>query len=255
MKTEYDGWYVDFSADFSCPTNSAPMMSGRTARPDCMDRVITRGTGTAPKGMMLEGTMKMFGPDGSVTMSQTTETLELNRNPLDAALFDIPQGYQLAGSSQDLYAVSMPTYGSESGQRTAPARNSGIVPPAMAVKTVALNISMASNASNQSEIDSYVRSKLAERGMRVVSGTADYSVNIQVNQIKESTASKIGGMFGKVTGTTNNVGKVDIDMSLTLAGKSTGSSKVKSKFDGPLMSAVRTALDQALDQLLSNIAQ
>ena len=255
MKIEYDGWYVDFAADFSCPVAALPPMGmGRMPKPDCVDRTVTRGTGTAPKGFLVEGTMRMFGADGSVQMSQTTETLELNRNPIDASLFDIPQGYQLAGSSQDLYAVSMPSYGSGGGEgMTAPARNTGIVPPAMAAKTVSLNISMASGAAGQSDIDSYVRSKLSERGLRVISGAADYSVNIQVNQIKESTASKIGGMFGKVTGANPGGGKVDIDLSASLSGKANATAKVKSKFDSPLSSAVRLALDQALDQLLANL--
>jgi hypothetical protein len=255
MKTEYDGWYVDFAADFSCSTNSAPAMpGGRMPKPDCIDHVVTRGTGTAPKGMMLEGKMTMYGPDGSVQMSQMTETLELNRNPLDAGLFDIPLGYNLAHSSQDLYAVTLPSYGSGGGEGM-PTVNTGVVPPRMAAKTVSLNIMMAPGTSDQSEIDSYVRTKLAEHGMRIVSDNADYAVSIQVNQIKESTSSKIGGMFGKMTGTTNNVGKVDIDMSLSVTGKSTGSAKVKSKFDGPLSSAVRAALDQAMEQLMSGIGQ
>src|SRR3954470_10186362 len=61
MKTEIDGWYVDFAADFSCSANSSPMMPrGRMPKPNCMDRVVTRGSGTAPKGMLLEGTMTMY---------------------------------------------------------------------------------------------------------------------------------------------------------------------------------------------------
>jgi len=112
---------------------------------------------------------------------------------------------------------------------------------------------MASGAAGQSDIDSYVRSKLSERGLRVISGAADYSVSIQVNQIKESTASKIGGMFGKVTGANPGGGKVDIDLSASLSGKANATAKVKSKFDSPLSSAVRLALDQALDQLLANL--
>ena len=255
-KMEIDGWYVDFNVDFSCPTVSSPGMPGRMSKPDCQDRIVTRGTGTAPKGIMIEGTMKMYGADGSVQMSQTTETLDLSRETLDPALFDIPQGYRQAASSQDLYAVSMPTYDAGNQNPGAPSQrgNTGVVPPVRSIKTVSLNISTASAASaSQSDVDTYVRSRLTEHGLRVVSGNADYSVSIQVNQIKESTAAKIGGIFGKVTGTNAGVGKVDIDLSATLTGRATGSAKVKNKFDGPLSAAVRLALDQALNQLLVNL--
>jgi len=162
--------------------------------------------------------------------------------------------YKLAASSQDLYAVQMPTYGGDtnSGQSNATRPNVNPMMPPAAVKSVALNISGA--GSNQAEIEAYVNGKIAEKGLRVVTGTADYTVNINFHQIKESTAGKIGGMFGKVTGApTSGVGKVDIDLTATVSGKATGNANVKNKFDGPLSAALRLALDQAMSQLLTNI--
>lgn len=256
-KYEFDGWYVDFEADFNCPTVSTPYTpGGRIPKPDCVDRVITRGSGTAPKGMLLEGTMKIFGADGSVQMTQTTETLELNRNPLDAALFDIPQGYQQAASSQDLYAVQMPSYGGDTGANRTTSTRPNVNPmmPPRVAKSVALTISGA--GTSQPDVDAYVRGKLADKGLRIVNGTADYTVNVNFRQIKESTSSKVGGIFGKVTGVpTGGIGKVDIDLVATLSGRATADAKVKDKFDGPLSAAVRLALDQALDQILANIHQ
>ena len=253
-KIEFDGWYVDFAAEFSCPTATAPpTQMGRSPKPDCRDRVVVRGSGTAPKGMMIEGTMKMYKADGSVMMTQTTETLELSRETLDASLFDIPQGYSQASSSEDLYKVTMPSYDSGPQTRTQPSRNTGVVPPAVAAKTIAVNISMAPGTSGQSEIDSYIRAKLADRGFRVVPSNAEYALNVQVNQVKESAASKIGGIFGKVTGANTGGGKVDIDLSIALLGLASGNAKVKNKFDGPLSAAVRMAVDQALEQALANV--
>jgi hypothetical protein len=206
--------------------------------------------------MMLAGTMTIYGPDGSVQMTQTTETLELNRNPLDASIFDIPTGYKLAASSQDLNSVSTPTFGggSNGDQPTTTRPNVNPMMPPIAAKSVALNVSGA--GGSQSDVEAYVGSKFAEKGFRVVTGTADYTVNINFRQIKESTAGKIGGMFGKVTGApTGGVGKVDIDLAATLSGKASGNANVKNKYDGPLSAAVRLALDQALDQLLVNVHQ
>jgi hypothetical protein len=254
-KMEFDGWYVDFSAEFNCPAAQSVAPTVPTGRPDCIDRVVYKGSAAARTGFLLEGTMKMFGADGSVTMSQTTETLELSRAPLDASLFDVPAGYRQVSSAQDLYAVSMPGMGgmTDRGNRNndAPAR----VPTRPVAKSVAVNVSMVSGtAGNQAEIDQYVRSRIASRGLRAVSGSGDYTLSIQFNKVKESTASKIGGIFGKVTGAdTSGAGKVDIDLSATLSGAGSGQAKVKNKFDGPLSNALRTAIDQALDQLLSEI--
>lgn len=252
MKMEFDGWYVDFSAEFNCPQATPQMPRGPGYKPDCIDRVVYKGTAAARLGFLLEGTMKMFGADGSVTMTQTTETLELSRAPLDAALFDIPVGYKQAASQQDLYAISMPS-GDVSGISTG--NRPANLPNRVAAKSVGVNVSLApGSAGNQSEIDQYVRNRISGRGLRAVSGTGDYTLNIQFRQIKESAAGKIGGIFGKVTGVdTKGVGKVDIDMIATLSGAGSGEAKVKNKFDGPATDAIHMAIDTALNQLLRNV--
>ena len=255
-KMEFDGWYVDFTAEFNCPqaTPEVPQ-SPRPDKPDCRDRIITKGGGAARLGFLLQGTMKMFGADGSVQMTQTTETLELSRSPLDAAIFDIPAGYREVTSTQDLYAIQMPSMGVPSGARPGTDRPSpGAVPSAPSAKSVAVNINVAgAPATVRAEAEQYIRSKIAERGLRAVSGTGDYVLNVDFKQVKESAAGKIGGLFGKVTGVETKVGKVDIDMTASLSGGATGQAKVKSKFDGPMSDALRAALDQAVDQLLEKV--
>ena len=255
MKMEFDGWYVDFSAEFNCPM-ATPQVPTRPNinKPDCIDRVVYKGSGAARTGFLLEGTMKMFAPDGSVQFTSTTETLELSRSPLEASLFDVPQGYRLADSQQDLYAISvpgMPDSESMSGSRPTSTGNTQSTP---AMRTVGVVVTFASGANaNQSDVENYIRGKIASRGYRPVSGSGDYTVNVQVRQIKESTAGKIGGIFGKVTGVPTSVGKVDVDLIATLSGGSSGEAKVKNKFDGPATEAIRAALDQALDQILDRI--
>ena len=253
-KMEFDSWYVDFTAEFNCP-NATPQIPTRpdASKPDCIDRVVYKGSGAARLGFLLDGTMKIFGAEGSVAMTQTTETLDLSRSPLDAALFDIPKTYSEAASSQALYAISMPSMkdimaGKDSSSSAA------VVPVGKTAKSVGVNILLGSGASaNQAEIDQYVRSRIMSHGLRAVSGSGDYTLNIQFNKIKESTAGKIGGIFGKVTGVPTTGGKVDIDMTATLSGAGTGEAKVKDKFDGPLTDALHAAIDQAVDQLLNNI--
>ena len=256
-KMEYDGWYVDFSAEFNCPqaTPEVPQ-SPRADRPDCRDRIVTKGGGAGRLGFLLQGTMKMFGPDGSVQMTQTTETLELSRAPLETALFEVPSDYRQVTSAQDLYAIQMPSMGIPSDTPSGANRpQTGTVRAAATAKSVAVNINAAGgSAAASAEAEQYIRGKIAERGLRAVSGTGDYVLNVEFRQVKESTAGKVGGLFGKVTGVdTGKIGKVDIDMTATLSGGATGEAKVKSKFDGPLSDAVRAALDQALGQLLAKI--
>jgi hypothetical protein len=248
---EYDGWYVDFSAEFNCPQATPDIpRSPRAERPDCTDRFVTRGSAAARLGFLLEGTMKMFAPNGTVQMTQTTETLELSRAPLDMGLFDIPVGYREVTSAQDLYAIQMPAMGTPSVSNRRPAS----VPTGPAAKSVAVNINLTGvQPTTRAEAEQYIRGKIGERGLRAVTGTGDYVLSFDFRQVKESAAGKIGGIFGKVTGVDTKVGKVDIDMTATLSGGASGQAKVKTKFDGPLSDALRTAIDQALNQLLDKM--
>jgi hypothetical protein len=263
-KMEYDGWYVDFSADFSCPIKIPQQRPEviQSRRPDCTDRIITKGSGITDPGFLIEGTMKMYGRDGTVQMTQTTETLELSRTPLDQALFEIPSGYVETRNSQDLYAISQSDMANAARSRddnSRPARddNRGAVrrdsPSRPTSKSVAVNLVLAPGTqSNQAEIEQYVRNKIAGRGLRATTDAGDYNLKIDFRQIKESTGSKVGGLFGKVTGVnTSGAGSVSIDLTATLSnGKE---AKVKNKFDGPLSNAIRAALDEVLDQLLANL--
>jgi hypothetical protein len=261
-KIEIDGWYVDFSADFSCPVRLAPQRPDnmQPRKPDCMDRFITKNSGVTDPGFMLEGTMKMYGKDGSVQMSQTTETLELSRTPLEQALFEVPSGYVETRDVQDLYAVSradMIEAGRSQRESSAPTPGvptAGNIAGVPGSRSVGVNITFAAGAQlNQAEVDQYIRGKIAERGLHPVSGTGDHNLNIEFRQIKESTGSKVGGIFGKVTGVDAKAGSVNIELIATLSGG--GEAKVKNKFEGPLSNAVRAALDEALDQLLSKLRQ
>jgi len=252
-KMEYDGWYVDFSADFSCPIKLPPQRpeNMQARRADCNDRFVTKASGISDPGFMLEGTMKIYGPDGTVQMTQTTETLELSRVPLDQALFEVPNGYAETKNSQDLYKVSASDMAS-AASRSQNEDQTPIRSNTPVGRSVGINLVLGSGSqANQPEIEEYIRSKILSRGLRAVPGTGDYNLTVEFRQIKESTGSKVGGIFGKVTGVDTKAGSVNIDLVATLSGG--GEAKVKNKFDGPLSNAIRAALDEALDQLLANI--
>src|SRR5437868_1371319 len=46
LETESDGWYIDLAAGFSCDTSRPPAPPVRRERPDCVDQVRFKRTGT-----------------------------------------------------------------------------------------------------------------------------------------------------------------------------------------------------------------
>src|SRR5205823_3883966 len=69
---------------------------------DCRDRYQYQHNGPSNPGYPLVETTTVFGADGSATFSMTKEVIELSRQPLEAALFDVPAGYTLANSQQEM---------------------------------------------------------------------------------------------------------------------------------------------------------
>jgi hypothetical protein len=122
------------------------------------------------------------------------------------------------------------------------------------MKSVGLSFNFAGGGqAEQAEIQAYVQGKIAETGLVPKTGSGDYNLKFDFKQVKESTGSKIGGIFSKATGVNAGAGSVTIDMVATLSGAGTGEAKVKNKFDGPLSNAVKAAVDEALNQLLAKI--
>src|SRR5713226_9668582 len=104
MKMETDGWYINLEYGLSC-ASSRPSQMGRMAPQGCRDRYQFKRTGPANLGYPLIETMTMYGPDGSVQFTSTKEVIELSRQTLDAALFDVPVGYAEAKSQQEMYSA------------------------------------------------------------------------------------------------------------------------------------------------------
>ena len=123
MRMETDGWYIDFSYGLNCETSHAPM-GGPPARGGCRDTVRFNRQGAARTGYALQETITSYGPDGSVQFSSTKEVIELSREPLDAALFDVPAGYTEAASTSELYgapsAASMMSQAAKAAQDDEP---------------------------------------------------------------------------------------------------------------------------------------
>src|SRR5258708_23541200 len=79
-------------------------MRGRTAAQGCGDRYQFRRSGPINLGYPLIETTTMYGSDGSVQFTISKEVIELSRQTLDAALFDVPAGYSQARSQQEMFS-------------------------------------------------------------------------------------------------------------------------------------------------------
>jgi hypothetical protein len=106
QKVETDGWYIDFQYSFDCPgqTQKYQPVPFRP-QPGCRDEIRTKTIGTAKLGFPLLVTTTLYQADGRTTAT-TQEVLELSREPLSTALFEVPEGYALAQDMQTLYGMN-----------------------------------------------------------------------------------------------------------------------------------------------------
>jgi hypothetical protein len=102
MKTVLDGWYVELPG-FNCAASAPPTQRGMPSNPGCRDQVRYKTSGTGKRGFALDETMTMYDGEGRQTMEVRREVLELTRDTLDAALFEVPAGYREVAGMSELY--------------------------------------------------------------------------------------------------------------------------------------------------------
>lgn len=222
LRTEVDGWYIDLNVEFNCNLGGPTATASRPpAVGGCRDQVKFRREGTGKIGYPLIETMRMLDGSGQVTFSTTKEVLELSRESLDIALFDIPAGYTQAMSQQEMYA--MPSAADMMGNPSAatgnvsnvstpsPAANEAKRPGAIRVGVVQIN-----NKTEKPVAADTLRLRLISEiqggGIEAIplNGTSaaeleaeakakqcDYILYSDLAALK---MSKLGGMFGRVTG-------------------------------------------------------
>ena len=102
IRMETDGWYINLEYGLNCGSERPPQTGGRTAPGGCRDRYQFKRTGPATLGYPLIETMTMYSADGRPMFTRTQEVIELSRQPLDAALFDVPAGYTEARTQEEM---------------------------------------------------------------------------------------------------------------------------------------------------------
>lgn len=220
MKIETDGWYINLEYGFSCPVNRGSDWASTSSNTGCRDRYVYKTTGPANVGYPLQETTTMYGPDGSATMTMTKEVIEISRDPLDAALFDIPAGYSEASNQQEMYSaptMNEMTGSSQQPNRIEPSSQTQPTAPAARIRVgvAQLNNKTKTSASTDS-LQQQLVAALTAQGIDAVALNAispseavaeaqakqiSYILYTDIATLKSpSTGKKIGGLFGRATG-------------------------------------------------------
>ena len=233
-RTEVDGWYIDLSVDFNCNVGGPAATASRPpAVGGCRDQVKFRREGNGKIGYPLIETMRMLDGSGQVTFATSKEVLELSRESLDVALFDIPAGYTQAMSQQEMFAPSTADImsqatGAPSGNTgstsTAPAAanqaNQAKQPGQIRVGVVQINNKSGKPSVSGDALRMRLIGEIQGSGVEAIplNGTSAAELDAEAkakqcdyilySDLAALKMSKLGGLFGSVTGA-GGIGKTE----------------------------------------------
>jgi hypothetical protein len=266
MKIETDGWYIDLQYGFHCSTDrpAVPAVRSPMAKPDCQDQMKFKTAGGGKLGYPLDVTTTIYTDDGK-TITTSTQVTDLSTTTLDAALFDVPDGYTEAKSYQEL--MGAPSIDSIVRQRRgADTSDRGESTGAKSAGGVRVGVVMVSNKTDASlatdSLQQILVSRISGGSVDVVALTSsspeavtgeakekqcDYVLYTDVSDVKKpSTAAKIGGLISRRSGA-GSVGKVEANINYRLfptgATTPTLQSSSQGKDDMSADAAVTSALD------------
>src|SRR5256714_3340577 len=261
MKMERDGWYINLEYGLNCGTDRPPQV-GRTAAPQgCRDRYQFKRTGPTNLGYPLMETTTIYGPDGSVQNTMTKEVVELSRQPLDAALFDVPAGYTQAQTQQEMYAAPsmgemMAAARQQEGQNTGSGQSSSGMQsntssPMARPKVGVVEFNNKAKASvstdslrqqlittlNGDGVDAIElnASSPSEAAIEAKAKGCTYILYTDISTFKApSTGKKIGGLLGRATGVGGGgeTGKAEAKVDFRLVPVGSTSPKLQSSASG-----------------------
>ena len=240
QRTEMDGWYIDLSVAFNCNLGGPGATSARMpAVGGCRDQTKFRREGNGKIGYPLIETMTMYDASGRSTFSITKEVLELSRASLDIALFDIPAGYTQAMSQQEMYGApsAADVMGNTQGATTGNMGSTATVPTPSASDAkqpgaIRVGVVQINNRSGKPTVS---QESLRQRLIRDIQGSGIEAVALNGTSAAELEAeakakqcdyilysdvaalkmSKLGGLFGSVTGA-GGIGKTEAKMEFKL---------------------------------------
>lgn len=223
QRTERDGWYIDFSFGLNCDVGGSQAASYPGAPGGCRDRVRFKQVGAARTGYALIETSTMYGEDGKVMFTSTKEVVELSREPLDIALFDVPAGYTETTNPQELYgAPSMGAMTAQPATGETADNVSNEMPSLAGTKqpgTIRVGVVPINNRSGRPVSIDSLRERLvggiegsgldavplnatsqAEAEAEAGAKQCDFILYTDISSLKIAAAKKLGGILGSVTG-------------------------------------------------------
>lgn len=259
MKIETDGWYINLEYGLACEKSGASMAGGRTAVQGCRDRYTYRRTGPSVLGFPLIETTTMYSADGNPNFTMTKEVIEISRQPLDAALFDVPGGYTQASTQQEMYGapsmsdmtnMSRPQSGETSNPATNPSSNTSSTDSAAKVKVGVVEFNNKAKASvstdslrqqliavlNGSGVEAIAlnASSASEAAMEAKAKGCTYILFTDISTLKTASAGKkLGGMLGRATGVSSgDSGKSEAKFDFRLVPADGSAAKLQSSSSG-----------------------
>jgi hypothetical protein len=226
MHMEQDGWYIDLNVGLNCELSGASMMAppGR-AGGGCRDRFQTRHIGAGRTGFPLIETTIGYDRNDREQYRITKEVADLSRQPLDAALFDIPAGYAEARDSQELMGnPSMGSMGAGMGGNNRPTqgrevRTTASTPSSKQPGTIRVGVVQINNKTDRSVSIESLRERLigsivgsnieavplnamsmSEADAEAKAKQCDFVLYTDVSALKLSAAKRGLGMLGRATG-------------------------------------------------------
>ena len=230
QRMETDGWYIDLTFGLDCDLDRVQMARVRQMpQGGCRDQIVFKQIGSGRKGYPLIETMTMYGPDGAAMFTSTKEVIELSREPLDAALFDVPAGYTETSNTQDLYGapsmasiMAQATQSQVSETQPSPSTQTAMTPAATkSPGTLRIGVVAINNRSDRQVSLEALRQRLisgienngidavALNGMSAAEIEADaktkqcdFILYSDISALKISAAKKLGGFLGRAAGVT-----------------------------------------------------
>jgi len=256
MHMEQDGWYIDLNFGLNCESVGRPPMMRPGVGGGCQDRFRSRHVGAGRTGFPLIETTIGYDQNDREQYRITKEVADLSRQPLDAALFDIPAGYTETSNAQELYAVN-PNAMMPQGMGRQPAGNVNAAAgdPAEASRPGAIRIGVVQfnnktkAALSTEELRGRLVGSISNAGIEAIPLNAislseaqaeakekqcAYILLTDISSLKTASAGKkLGGVFGRVTGVdTGNVGKSEAKLDFKLFATGSSSAKLSSSESG-----------------------
>ncbi len=269
-----DGWYIDLP-QFNCPiryTPSATTTNNNQEKPDCKDKYVTRRSGKGKLGFPLSETRTIIMGNGAAqtTEFQTSlETLEFSSEKLDSMLFEIPPGYTLAKSEDELQdKFDMNEMMNQYKKQNNDNDNTNTNPSeqkAAGIIRIGVYEPKGDGQVQTADLQKYLAGILVSSKIDAVAVdseeeakkfSCDYTLTTEFVRIKQ--ASKVGGLLKAIKNSDPGAASsYNIEASLTLINLADGSvrtqPKVDGKFEGKIDDAAKRALDDGGRQVLKAI--